>query len=71
MDVVHSHSKVPSHPSNIYLEDTERNRKVVNRFVEIKVKRQIYNEKPALTIFVSDATKKILGKIETIKNLEF
>jgi hypothetical protein len=58
MDVVHSHSKGATDPSNVKLEDTERNRKVVNRFVEIKVKRQIYNEKPALTIFVSDATKK-------------
>ena len=69
MDLVHAHSKEESDRINSLLEDTGRNRAVSNRFVEIKVKRQMYNEKPALTIFVNDATKKVLGKIETIKNL--
>ena len=39
--------------------------------MKIKVKRQLFNCKPALTIFVSDVTKKILGRIENMKNLEF
>jgi len=41
----------------------ESNLKVANRFVKIKVKRQKYNGKPSLIIFVSDVTKKILARI--------
>jgi 23S rRNA maturation-related 3'-5' exoribonuclease YhaM len=39
--------------------------------VKIKVKRQIYNGKPALTIILSDTTKKIIAKVEAMKALEF
>jgi 23S rRNA maturation-related 3'-5' exoribonuclease YhaM len=38
--------------------------------VKIKVKRQMFNGKSALTIFLGDRTKKIKNKVETMKALE-
>ena len=41
--------------------EPEMDRTIPNRFIKIKVKRQIYDGKPALVIFVSDETNKVLS----------
>ncbi len=41
-----------------------------SRFLNFQVKRQIYNAKAAFAIFISDSTKKILGRIKTMQDRE-
>ena len=41
--------------------------KIPNQFLRIKVKRQTYEGIASIVIFISDVTKKINGKLQTIK----
>ena len=52
------------------MDTTDQTKRLPNRFVTFKVKRQMYFGKASFAIFMSDATKKIRGKVENMRTQE-